>query len=377
MRLTSFIHPIRTFLPCSGVGRHMNQMLLHVHRDPTTDVRLLFARQWLCAEGKLPKNCPLRGMPFDTFPWPENLTERSWKLCGRPRMDAYIAPGTDWIYCPMETYFPTRSRIHTAITLHDVHVFEPNLPWRPRGLREWQRWKWSRWVTRAFRECSVVFTVSEFSKRRMVELLNAPESKITVVGNGVDDAFFAAGAAPSAHFARRMPQPYVLTVGGLRVAKGGVHLLDLARTLAARGSDIQVVVAGPNDPGLAVAAGPFPNVHLLGTVPDSQLPGLLKHALALVFLSLYEGYGIPAIEAMAVGIPVIVSNAASLPEVVGNAGIVVEPGETATIADICAALLDNPSLRADRILAGRTLAATKTWDACAQKVLQTLRGIAP
>ncbi len=377
MRLTSFIHPVRTFLPCSGVGRHINQVLLHVHRDPGINLRLLFARQWLGADGRLPENCPLRDIPFDTFPWPENLTERSWKLWGRPRMDAYVAPGTHWIYCPMETYFPTRSRIPTAITLHDVLAFEPHVPWRPGALHAWQRWKWSCWVTRAFRDCEVVFTVSEFSKRRMVELLNAPECKITVVGNGIEPAFFAAGAASPDEFRRLMPEPYVVTVGGLRVAKGGYHLLELARTLAGRGSDIKIVVAGPNDPALAAMAGTLPNVRLLGMVPDSQLPGLLKHALALVFLSLYEGYGIPAIEAMAVGIPVIVSNAASLPEVVGKAGIVVVPSEAGTIADICTTLLEDPSRRADWIVAGRAHAASKTWDVCAQKVLQALRGTAP
>lgn len=373
MRLTSFIHPVRTFLPCSGVGRHMNQVLLRLHRDPHTEVRLLFAQQWLEADGRLPGNCPLREIPFSTFPWPENPTERSWKLWARPQMDAYVAPDSDWIYCPMETYFPTRARTPTAITLHDIHPFEPRLPWRGRRSHAWQRWKWSRWVNRAFRDCAVVFTVSEFSKRRMIELLNAPESKIIVVGNGVEQDFFTAGTASASEFARLMPEPYVLTVGGLRPPKGGGHLLALARRLAALGSDIQIVVAGPNDPAAAAEAAALPNVHLLGMVPDADLPGLLKHALALVFLSLYEGYGIPAIEAMAVGTPAIVSNAASLPEVVGEAGIVVEPGDTATIADICTALLENPSLREDRVRVGRMHAATKTWDGCARKVLDTLR----
>lgn len=353
----------------------MNQVLLRLQHDATTDVRLLFSRQWLGADGRLPENCPLRNLPFSTFPWPENPTERLWKMFGRPRMDAYVAPGTDWVYCPMETYLPMRSRIPTAITLHDIHPFEPDLPWRTRRLQAWSRWKWSRWVNRAFRDCAVVFTVSEFSKRRMVELLGAPDSKIVVVGNGVDEAFFKAGDAVVAEFPRIMPQPYVITVGGLRVAKGGRHLLDVARRLVERGSDIQVVVAGPDDPALAAEARALPNVHLLGTVPDAHLPGLLKHALAMVFLSLYEGYGIPPLEAMAVGTPAIVSNVASLPEVVGDAGFVVSPGDSDAIAELCTSLLENPSRHADRVRAGRAHAATKTWDACARKVLDTLRGI--
>jgi glycosyltransferase involved in cell wall biosynthesis len=354
----------------------MNQVLLNLHRKDDVSLRLLFSRQWLANDGRLPPNCPLRQLPFDTFPWPENPTERCWKLTGHPRMDAFVDPGTDWIYCPMDTLFPTRRRIPTAITLHDIHPFEPRLPWRSARDHAWQRWKWGRWVGRAFALCAVVFTVSEFSKRRMVELLNAPESKIAVVGNGVDDAFFEAGQASPELFPRMMPQPYLLTIGGLRAPKGGRHLLDVAQQLARRSSDIHLVVAGPNDAGLEREARSMPNVHLLGTVADDQLPGLLKNSLALLFLSLYEGFGIPALEAMATGTPAIVADRASLPEVVGDAGIVVDPNQPAPIAEMCEALLANPAFRAECAARGRVHVKEFTWDRCADRVLTTLRALA-
>jgi glycosyltransferase involved in cell wall biosynthesis len=377
MRITSFIHPVRTFLPCSGVGRHMNHVLLQLHGKQDVALRLLFARQWLTESGRLPVNCPLCELPFDTFPWPENLTERGWKLTGYPYMDSFVSPETDWIYCPMDTLFPTRRKIPTAITLHDIHPFEPELPWRSSRDHAWQRWKWGRWVGRAIAMCTVVFTVSEFSKRRMVELLNAPESKIVVVGNGVDNAFFAAADASGSDFRRIVPQPYLLTIGGLRAPKGGRQLLDVAHELARRASDIQLVVAGPNDPGLEREALTMPNVHLLGMVADDQLPGLLKQSLALLFLSLYEGFGIPPLEAMAVGTPAIVSNRASLPEVVGDAGIVVDPDEPAAIADICTSLCANESLRTAYVTKGRSHAAQRTWDRTADIVFTALHDFAP
>ncbi len=351
----------------------MNQVLLRLHRKPNIDLSLLFARQWLADADRLPRNCPLRELPHKTFPWPENLTERCWKLTGHPRMDAYVTRDTDWIYCPMETLFPTSRRVPTAITLHDVHPFEPQLPWRSARHHAWQRWKWGRWVARALNLCSVVFTVSEFSKRRMVELLNAPASKIAVVGNGVDAAFFAAAEASPSEFPRIVPHPYLLTIGGLRAPKGGRHLLDVAIELRNRKSDIQLVVAGPNDAGLASEASQMPNVRLLGMVPDDQLPGLLKHSLALLFLSLYEGYGIPALEAMAVGTPAIVANRASLPEVAGTAGIVVEPDEPAAIAALCESLLANQTQRTEYVIKGRIHAAERTWDRCADAVINALR----
>lgn len=372
IRITSFIHPVRTFLPCSGVGRHMNQILLRLAARPDVDLRLLYSREWLAADGRLPANCPLRDLPSTTFPWPENLTERAWKLCGWPRMDTYLDPSIDWMYSPMETLLPTTAKVRKAITLHDVHPFE-ELPWRSRREQSWQRWKWGRWVRRAIDECDIVFTVSAFSKRRIVELLDADGSRIHVVGNGVDECFFAAGSMSPETLPRPVSPPYLAMIGGLRMAKGGVQLLAVARELLARGSDLQLVVAGPNEPALVEQAGRCGNVHLLGMVADDVLPGLLKHSVALLFLSLYEGFGIPALEAMAVGTPAIVADRASLPEVVGPAGLVVDPDDTGSIADLCTSLQADRSLRDSIITRGHAHAASHTWDACAGLVCDALQ----
>jgi glycosyltransferase involved in cell wall biosynthesis len=349
----------------------MNQILLQLAARADVDLRLLFSAQWLGEDRRLPANCPLRDLPATTFPWPENLTERAWKLCGWPRMDAYLDPATDWMYSPMDTLFPTGAKVRKAITLHDVHPFE-DLPWRPRRVRAWQRWKWGRWVRRAIDDCAIVFTVSEFSKNRIVHLLGADAAKIHVVGNGIDDCFFEAGRTPAGDFPRALPQPYVLMIGGLRIPKGGVQLLKVARELGARRSDVHVVIVGPNDPVLAEQAKACSNVHLLGMVPDEELPPLLKHSLALLFLSLYEGYGIPPLEAMAVGTPAIVADRASLPEVVGEAGIVVDPEDTQGIAGLVQCLQKDMAYRDSVIRDGSKHAQGMTWDVCANRVYDTL-----
>jgi len=167
-------------------------------------------------------------------------------------------------------------------------------------------------------------------------------------------------------------QPFVSMVGGLRHRKGGHHYLELAQELSRRESPIQIVIAGPNDADLAEAARAHPNLHLLGMVGDAHLPALLRQSLALVFLSLYEGFGIPPLEAMAAGTPAIVANRASLPEVVGHAGIIVEPSASATIADHCHRLLTDTAHRELLHQKSRSHAAGYRWNKCTDTILHSL-----
>ena len=133
-------------------------------------------------------------------------------------------------------------------------------------------------------------------------------------------------------------------------------------------SDIQIVVAGDSEPEYIAAAKELPNIKLLGLVPDNDLPRLMRCASSLLFLSHYEGFGIPAIEAMATGTPPVVSNRASLPEVVGTAGIVVEPEDTAAIVDILIQLEENSQLRQDYSQRGKEHAKQYTWSRCVDLV---------
>ena len=103
MNLTSFVHPIRTYVPCSGVGRHANNMLLRLDKRADVHQELFFSEEWLGDDGRLDPQTPLRDLPFRTFPYPENLTERCWKLFGRPRMDPWVPDDAALIYVPVES----------------------------------------------------------------------------------------------------------------------------------------------------------------------------------------------------------------------------------------------------------------------------------
>jgi glycosyltransferase involved in cell wall biosynthesis len=371
VKIVSYIHPGTTYLPCTGIGKHINNMVLGLNDRQELDLQLLFSHQWLKANRQLDPLSPLSSLPFITFPTTENATERTWKLTGFPRMDQYIPNQTDWLYAPMQTYIPV-SKCPVAVTLHDIQAFEPNLPWSHTWQHRWFAYKWGRWVRKAISDCRVIFTVSEFTKQRMVDLLDANPQQIVVVGNGVDLSFFEIAKIDPATLKPAHSKTYIMIIGGLREKKGADHVLAVARLLNQLRRDLEIVVAGASEARYIAAAREYPNVTLLGTVSDFDLPRLVRCASSLLFLSPYEGFGIPALEAMAAGIPAVVANRASLPEIVGDAAIVVEPTMTAAIVDILVDLDRIPSFRAEYIHKGDRHAAKYTWANCVDRLVTAL-----
>nr|WP_279348598.1 glycosyltransferase family 1 protein [Salinibacter ruber] len=289
--------------------------------------------------------------------------------------DGPVGSGRDGAHLrPGRNVFPVK-KCPVTITIHDIQAFETDLPWSQTWAHRWFRWKWSTWIYDALDDCAVVFTVSEFSKSRMGELLGADPDDIVVVGNGVDARFFEIAEQPQDEMDRPCESPYLFMIGGLREKKGADALLSVARDLERQGSGVQLVVARPNGEEYEAEADDLDNVQLLGWVDDEDVPRLMRGALALLFLSPYEGFGLPAAEAMAAGTPAIVADRASLPEVVGDAGIVVEPGETERIVDHVRTLRHNASRRCQYVDAGRERAEHYKWDQCVDRLTETFAAI--
>jgi glycosyltransferase involved in cell wall biosynthesis len=234
-----------------------------------------------------------------------------------------------------------------------------------------------------------VIAVSESTRRDLESYARVAPTRIRVIHNGADLTRFSPDAAGAARdtVARELgiDAPYLLYIARLEhPGKNHVRLLEAFHRLQRRrGRSHHLVLAGGRWSGVeAIDAkvselGLAGQVHFTGFVPNEVLPALYRAADLLVFPSLFEGFGIPVLEAMASGTPVCASDRSSIPEVVGDAGLLFDPEDVDAMAAAMERLLDDSGLRARCVAAGLERAAGFTWDRAAATVLETLEQAAP
>ena len=247
-----------------------------------------------------------------------------------------------------------------VVVIHDAAALrEPG--WYSRLYVAWQRALLPALARRAVH----LVTVSQFSRRELIDLLDADPARITVIPGGVDERFRPGVDAQPARRALGLDRPYVLTVASRTARKNLGALEETARRLAAEG--VEVVAAGGDRPQFQGERAE--GVRHVGHVDDDLLPGLYAGAAAFVLPSLYEGFGLTALEAMAAGTPVVAADRGALPEVVGDAGVLVDPEDPAAIADAVTAALGA------RGEAGPERARPFTWAATAERLHALLEGL--
>jgi glycosyltransferase involved in cell wall biosynthesis len=230
--------------------------------------------------------------------------------------------------------------------------------------------QYPRLLRRALAGGAHLHAVSAFVAAECVELLGAPPERVHVVPNGVDPAAVAGGDPARG---RRLAggARYVLALGTVEPRKDHATLVQAFDAAAAEDGDLRLVIAGPDGWGAdalaaalarskAAAAG---RVVRLGFVPDADRADLLAGAVALAYPSVYEGFGLPPLEAMAAGTPVVATAAGALPEVLGDAAVLVPVGDADALAAALASVAGDDARRAELVARGRERAVATSWDA--------------
>ncbi|MCL4414845.1 MAG: glycosyltransferase family 4 protein [Acidimicrobiales bacterium] len=290
-----------------------------------------------------------------------------WRL---PRVLSRLSP----CLAHFQYVIPPAYRGPAVVTVHDISFDRfPELEDRFDGLAL------RTLVPRSLKRAAAVLTVSEWTKTDIVDRYAIPPHRVVVTPNGVDPIFKPEPTgwadADLAWHGDPLARPYLLFVGAIRPRKDPVTAL---RALAMLDGDIGLVMVGPPkreiDRVLVTVEelGLGGRVALLGYVPRERLAALYRNAACLVLPSLYEGFGLPVVEAMASGTPVVASSVGAIPEVAGDAAVLVPPGDPGALAEGVRAALEN---RDRLVAAGLERSSTFSWDYLARRTLQVYEEI--
>ena len=263
-----------------------------------------------------------------------------------------------------------------VVTVHDIaHIEHPE--WYGKAFTQYYAWLLPRLLRRVAR----VITVSDFSRLRILDIFGIDEDKVVVTPLGVDRRFSPRGKEEVRQVREiyRLEKPYVLSVSAVSERKNLVRLLLAWKSLSF--SDIELVMVGPQ--GLAFSGGhkmpeeiwSIPGVRYLGYVPDDHLPALYSGALAFAYVSLYEGFGLPVLEAMACGAAVVTSNITALPGLVGDAALLVNPYDVEAIADGIWRAVQDSNLREQLRSKGLERSKMYDWGKTAENTMKLLREV--
>ena len=351
------------FIAASGIGTYIKEIIPGVIRKlPEYEFALLGNPQQI-ATLNLPREAKIHIIPAFSKMY---SAKEQWELPG-------LIPSNSKLY--FSTHYPTPIAYPGKLvaTVHDVfHLAMPDL------VGGWHKRLYAKWMLqRLARKADAIITVSEFTKAEFGKYLASDLKKVHAISLGVNQSWFMPSDLPNPH-----PKPYILFVGNVKPNK---NLTNLVRAYQKMIPIIEhdLVIVGKKE-GFAssdqtvhdIARAHPDRVHFTGFVSDSVLKSYMDHASVFIFPSIYEGFGLPPLEAMAAGVPTLVSHSASLPEVCGDASLYLDPYSVTDIAQKIESLLHNPTLQKELATKGLQRAKQFSWDVTAEKTAQLLDKVA-
>ena len=362
-----------------GIGRYTRELVAALLRQEAQNRYAIFAavggldRDWRLEVARLRSLIP--DLQFRALPITDDWLHRLWQRLRLPIPAEVITGPLDIFYSPDFVLPPTLHTTRTLLTVHDLsflHFPDAFVP----SLREYL----ARVVPRSVARADRVLADSESTRDDLIAHFGVPPEKVQVLYSGVDARFHPEkepGEQERLRDKYGIEPPYILSVGTLQPRKNYVRLIEAFASLPL--TNLQLVIGGGRgwlyEDIFAEAEKHGDRVHVLGFVDDTDLPALYRGAALFAFPSLYEGFGIPPLEAMACGVPAVCSNASSLPEVAGDAALMVDPLDTDGLAEAMSRALEDADLRRKMTDRGLAQAARFTWEAAARQLLDVFEAL--
>jgi glycosyltransferase involved in cell wall biosynthesis len=367
VKILAYVH-LRRLYRATGGGRVARNIIESLSSQKLDTIRILGdANDYRCVVPKI--GAPWSGYEYHLFYKNTARQQRNWLLFDSPVAETFWNDA-DIVYCTGESYVPTK-KARSIVLMHDAAYFDESAHRRSPSFYL-QQTKWRYLFAKLARCANLFHTVSQFSSERIAHHFPALKNRLRVVPNGVTDYFFSCENNNDRNILKKWgvaDRPYILLPGGLSYRKNGDTVIDAWPLVRELYNDLALVVTSQNEVTYVRRAKSFgKEIIVTGFIEDEELRALYRGARVVWFPSLYEGFGIPVLEAMACGTPVVASNSSSLPEVAGDAAIFVPALETGKHVEAIEYLVKDANIRANYSTRGRERASAFTWPNSAVKL---------
>ena len=360
-----------------GVGRYAYELLRQFNQIRNPKSEILNKSQFSNLKFQIYlKTEPLIDLPKKTDWWQYKIVgpKKFWTQFGLPLNLFLTQPRPDAFFTPTH-YGPRFCPVPSVISIMDLAYFH-----FPEMFKKNDLYQLNNWTKYSVRQAAKILTISKASKDDIIKYYRVPEDKVVVTYPGFSMKSQIQNSKSQIILKKyNLTGDYILSVGTLQPRKNYVRLIQALNILISQYPNITLVIVGKKgwlwEEILAAPKkyGVEDKVKFLDFVPDEDLAMLYKNAKCFVLVSLYEGFGIPVLEAMANGCPVITSNVSSLPEVAGEAAVLVNPEKIEEITAAIKKVLElKPAERQKMIDKGYAQAKKFSWEKCARETLAVL-----